>query len=679
MLNMAIADELTEQAFETNWGDTWNTSVRPIAVPVFDGPSDVGNEGGTTTTQSISCTRADQTSIPQRALRALLQKRKLDLYHNASTGKLTIDGGAMIGNCINMLKFNFKRPTGGRPYIFNVSIKKPTEGCQKNTKTGIEKCSYEAYTASQNKNDDKPLIDDSPISINVEPNYYGFKECLKKTKVMKPNGKIDPSKIASKKFFQEYSGVNETQKVIYYCSGPLCDAPKTRMQSEPAIKAGECQWFEDVAKGGYKVYSVADQKFHNRKDLFQNICNTGNYRVIEDHLPSFKEFGDMHDSLKQIRNNLIIKQVKQLHKTLNKQKNYSKLNPDEFKQIIKDFYDKIILPKQKKIQAQIVYVDGLPSGKKRNAAVKKLNEMVIELTKLVKKPYLTVNDYKSMQSFIKKAPLKADAWRDAALVLFKSTNTAFHYTRFSEPLKKKYEKKYEVADASPDEVLIFIEQDTAMQKDRLDKLGVLANDTTGNVSFAHEAKVAAEDIHINHGNELRLLQQELQYEKQYERKTCYNSTGGMWGLTQQNCIRNSRQIQQDIMSQTSYMNSPQYLQQAVYPQIQTHMALSDEWARIEAERNRVYGISPQPFSSRLQSDPRALMNPQAAQNFTNDPRFMQSMTQANAQGSVYQQMALQNQQQYSFQNQNNYRAPSSYSTMPSWQTPAYNNNSWQFR
>ena len=93
------------------------------------------NSGGdvpdsTVSTSSISqastyqCTRDDQDSIPHSDFIKLVAVDSLDINHDPSTGRLTIEAGNMISNCNSMIELKLYLPDGGANYLFKIQIKK---------------------------------------------------------------------------------------------------------------------------------------------------------------------------------------------------------------------------------------------------------------------------------------------------------------------------------------------------------------------------------------------------------------------------------------------------------------------------------------------------------------------------------------------------------------------------
>ncbi len=649
-------DQLLGALSDASWASKYETEAKPVSRPATVDDSLADSSGPTTTILPTACKRSAQTSLPQKVLKSLLSKRDFDFYHNPDSGKLTINGGTMISNCNNMLQFNLNVPKNGRPYIFETEVRKPATGCELDDKTGKTLCEYEVVTATDG------IPDDQSKKIKVEPNYYGFIQCLRKTGVMNGNA-IIPSKIAPVKFKVEKTGAFQTAELAYYCHGPECSRPKMRLAKKNKIEGASCQWFEDVKKGGYTLYSVADRNYNNKRSQFKSVCGSGDYKQIDKLLPEFSEFKTMYNILKNVRNNLIEEEVKKLHKSL-EAKSYAKLNPNKFHEVLDYFYKYIIEPKRKAIEAQIRLVDSLPNGQQRKKAQKKLIAMTKDLEAYNKKPYLTGKDYENMLSFIKKAPLKESQWRKAALKLFASQNTAFHMSRYN-PTKAKARK---LEDIPVDETLALIQNDIDEEEAKIKKIGVLANDTKGEVSYAANYRARAEGVMINHSNKLKSLQEEYMHERQYEMQNCYNAQAGMWGLVQQNCIKTSKMYQSEIMNDHAYFSSQQYVQKAVSPRVQDYMGQSNMWAELEAQRNKAYEIQPRQQATRLGVDPYIY----------NDPRYSQMMQKTwdrnNTQNGydmfaqMLQMQALQRQQGLANQNYSRYPAAGQ---QPMYQRPMY--------
>ncbi len=615
-----------------DWATDYESTPKPIDTSYEPEAVVKSSSVITTTRPEEACNKSEQTSLPQRMVRSLLSKRKFEVYHDASSQKLTLDGGTMIGNCNDMIQYNFEQPKNGRPYVFQVEIRKPATGCKE--KAGKTVCPYKGRTATDGVTEDKRK------DIMVEPNYYGFIQCLRKTGVMNGNSMVK-SKISPVKFKHQQNGVGKTAKVLYYCHGPECNKGNVRM-SASVHPPQRCQHFENIKKGGFKAYSLQDINKNRKTNLYQSICNSKQYQLIEENLSKFSEFQEMEQSLIKIRNKFLLKEVEKLHTELTA-KDYSKLSASKYQRIINDFYTKIVLPKRKELEAKVRKIDSLPEGDKRNREKAKLASLALELVKLTKSPYLASADYKNMISFVKKSPLHKEKWRDAALKLYAVNNTAYHFSRYH----PKLAKKYKLENVSAEDAVVYIKQDVNTQRTKIEKIGALAEDSEGTVSYAQEYKMDAEGVMIDHRNHLQDLKEEYSYAQQYEQQNCYNSQAGMWGLVQQNCIMQARNNQASIIEEANYLNSQQYMQSSIYPQVQSNMELSSEWATIEAQRNQAYGISARPGGSRLGNNP-------AAYRGTNYSQMMQQQYDRNGYlnrgdvsmySQILQRQALQNQQQ----------------------------------
>ena len=312
----------------------------------------------------------------------------------------------------------------------------------------------------------------------------------------------------------------------------------------------------------------------------------------------------------------------------------------------------MLIPKKEVILRYVKLVDELPEGQQRKEAKMKLAAMVKNFKNYAKPPYVTGSskgDYGKMQDFARKAPLHEEDWRDAALQAYLISNTAYHLSR--------YHPKSKLEDVEAEEINNLIRDDFNVQEEKMDKIGVLANDKDGEVSFARSYKQAADDILIGHRNTIAGFNEELQMERQYMQQNCYNPQF-YWisqnQLNQQACVQQSMYYQQQIMGDMAYAQSPEYMSN-IYSQVQGTMGMSSQWAAIEAARNKAYGINPRSVASNLSADPRAYRNPTYSDMM--QQQFARSQGQFplngldNSYAAYLQQQAIQRGQQFGWQQQ----------------------------
>lgn len=663
-------DDFLNAFNDGGWGTEYESSGQARTEPT---PTNANTDVQVSTSilSDAVCTRDKQTSIPQRSFEKLLSKRKLVPHHKPSTGELKLDGGMMIGNCSKMLKYNFSEPGNGRPYIFQVEVIRPND-CPAEAKT----CKYQAYTATDG------IPDTEMKTVEVEPNYYGFIQCMKDVGVMNGNAMVK-GKIAPLKFKQTMKNAHKTAGLWFYCTGPEC--ARQSKQKESNKDENSCRHYENINKANgdvFTAYSQADVDYNNLEAEFNSICKSGNYKLIERNLPKFAEFQFMHDILKKVRDEILIHNVTKLKKALAK-KNYSKLNSSTYFTTLQDYYTKVILPKKKQILALAEKIDGMEDGTARKNAKAQLNAMTKGLRKLA---IFKQSDFDKMKSFARKAPLHEEDWRNAALQAYLIGNIAHNVSRYN----PAYAKKHKLEDIAPSELNEVIQDSYNYELEKMDKIGELANDREGNVSHARSFKEAADNIRISHANTISTFQEDLQMEQQYynqlvQRGDCPPLQQAMQMGQYQinyNCNESIGYLE-SISDDMQYVQSPDYMNN-IYGQIQSTIGMSQEWATIEAERNKAYGIDPRAYAGNQSVDPRALRRPTYSQTMEDQYNRMRNGSNvypanpnnsalSNAYGLQLQREALMRQQsgQYNWgQNRN----PAGNSYFPNYSTQG----NWQF-
>lgn len=620
----AIAgDPLLEAASSGGWGNASSNSGDSSSS------SDITAPVSSTQQQApVVCTKDKQTSMSYKSFLALFEKgSKMSISRNAGAGTLTLSGGKMIANCNNMLDFNFYQPKDGRPYLFQVSFKKP-DGCS------ADKCTYNVNLA-----EDGIAIGEMK-EIEVAPNYDGFKECLKLTGVMDENNKYVEDNIASLDFKHHETGVQARNKLYFYSHGPEA-SKRGGVYSGNKLSENSCRFYEDIAKDGYTIYSKSDVERNRKEVIFNDICNNGNYLEISRRLPEFAEFETMYNSLLKVRDAKILDEIQDLHTEL-KGKDYSSFDVDKYKRTIQDFYNEIVLPRKKQIEALVTQKAKTSNKDDKKRIEGEIKTLVKELLKYNKSPYITVKDYANMRSFIPKSPLHEEAWREAALLVYKSNNTAHHYSRFDEATRVSRDLEL----ASIGEVRELVEADFSKQEDKMKQLGRLATDHDS--SYVSDYTQKAESLKYDQ----QLFNQESQYMVQQElasiQQKCMNPRM-YWivnnPLMQRNCIQKAQANAAMISEDTQFFN------QDVQRSLQGYQTQINSWGSIEAQRNAAYGVKPSNNTSR-QIDPRSMRDPRFSQMMSannlmqnNSPQFFQQQStlrqstfqQPNQNGRVYTQ------------------------------------------
>lgn len=551
-----------------------------------------------------SCTRKEQTSIPKWAFESLLEynppKVRVQSATANSAGAIQIDGGRMIGNCNSMLRFNWSVGEGGADHALQVEVRTPNQGCREvqDENNLVQKCKYKVQTA------DNGVTNDKWTEFEFEPNYYGFVDCLEKTGALSD----DSGKIAYSKFKLTKSGVNSSGQIKYYCRGPECSVNEEGKEVRNGLSNGDktCQHTQDIIPGGLRILSKDDYKSKKMKERFKAVCETGDYKTISSRLPEFSEFQNLQNILAQIRDNLLLQKVRLLTKEIRNSDNLSSFNANEYLTTFKDFYTDIIVKRRKDIDKLKSQMSSMKTEEKKMAQAA-LDNMIKELTVFMKDPYPATDVYNKMKSFAKKAPLHKEAWRNAALYAYKTQNTGFHYIRYHSKWGPKFrgqqDKKGEVyaLGLSPNEVHSLMKNDIAKEETKLNRLGSLASDETGSLSYANQYLEKAEDVQLDYQYKMQDLQSELMEARQ-DVAECYNSAAGMWGFLRQDCVEKNNNLQREIFSDIQYYGSEDYQQNVLNLAIQEQMNQANYWAGIERDRNSAYGITPAPRRSRTTQD-----------------------------------------------------------------------------
>lgn len=593
-VNPSQANQALEALGTSDWGRQYNTTPSgPDTTPVTSREVEITDR----VRADQSCTADQQTSLPYKFFLNLLSKKELNIDSNPSSESVTFNTGTMIGNCNDMLNFNFALPQDGRPYLFQVEIRKPAD-CMGDV------CEYEVQQADGG-------VATGTKTISVAPNYYGFVQCLQESGVMGEGG-IDPSKIAPVEVSRTYTGMNSTEPIWFYSHGPEA-AKQGGVFSGNKKNENSCRYYEDIAENGYTYFSQEDINKNRKMELYSEICNSGDYRLIERHLPEFSEFSFMKNILENVRNIYLLEEVKKLRKEVKKRKDFSKLDADKYQKILNDFYNKIIVPKRRKLENLVAEHDGAPEGRVRKSIRDDIKELVAELEKLIKDPYLTKGDYANMKSFIKKAPLHEEAWRDAALKLFASNNTVYHY--------KEATKKLNETDTSLANQLITA--DVQNEREILDNLGRLAEDTDTSVAGEYRAKARSLETARD-----ELRQSAAMFEKEemdYLYNHCYNPN--KYWVNRQKC---AQEVAENIRINRE---ADQQIYKAMHEEYNEFAQQADYWSGIEQQRDAAYGVSRdgRTTASRQSShnnqnvDQRAFRTPNYQQNYQDFYQRMMSM------------------------------------------------------
>jgi hypothetical protein len=302
---IAVAQNTFDVLRESKWGTPATTVDVDDEVAV-----DVAVKVSTSKRAPQSCEKKDQNSIPYKDFIGLLDGKKLDITHDSSAGTFKMNGGMMISNCNSMLRYNFSEPQAGRPYLFQVEIRKPSD-------CNSDKCEYSVAMAGDSEN---PNIKTGDEAHKFTPDYYGFKKCLETAGVI-VGGKLNESKIVPSPFKYKENGLTETNEIAWYSHGPA-RLTTSALFGDIEASGGSCDFFEKITKNGHKFYSQEDVDRNEKQNLFDKICTKGDYLLIEKHLPEFAEIESLLNILKKVRDHYLLAEIKDLHKELDR-KDYS--------------------------------------------------------------------------------------------------------------------------------------------------------------------------------------------------------------------------------------------------------------------------------------------------------------------------------------------------------------------
>jgi hypothetical protein len=384
--------------------------------------------GSESMTSSTSCTSEQQTSLPMRMVLGLLRGKGATIQptYDANAEKISLSGGPMISNCNSMLDFHWGEKTNDRPHTFEVRIKKP-DNCKEN------KCQYKVQTVENER------IVDMPQLQEFSPNMDGFINCLEKSGVYK-EGKINKEKIVTSDFFVEKSGVSKSGEVLFVSRGPsAANTGGGVFSKNNKLANNECNFYEDLQKGGYKIFAQEDIAHKKLMDEAQVLCKSKNYQEIYGNLKNFQSMASMYKDLEKIMKEQLLKEVKAAKKEFDKavkDGDLSKLDTDKYAKLFKDYYDLIVSKhfdenshneadaKDMSLLVNLysAYEDAKTDEEKREIE-KKIRDLSKELNQYMQEPYFTLDDFQHFISLNNKAPIKDPKWKEATVNMHKALIT----------------------------------------------------------------------------------------------------------------------------------------------------------------------------------------------------------------------------------------------------------------
>ncbi len=540
------------------------------------------------------CREDQQISLPKSVFDKLLSSGNLNASQpNYSSGDARFFGGKIIANCFDMLDIKIDPPRKGRGYLFYAGIKRNPSDCKPDA-NGVEKCTYKAKVVSDKMANVAAKED---ITIEVEPNLQGFFQCMKQTGVLENVAAdensdeelvLNKDKIVPTDFnIVKRNFAKKTASVEYLCSGPECG--KGSDEESSTRKGGACKWFEPINDSYGNPVQFSSAKDAREKDLLQQLqvtCNEKDYRAVGAQKYKYSEFENYFKIAESWEKHLLKDEVKSIHKKISKSKTYEKLNAQDIRQTMKDFWKKIVSPLKQEILALQERIEESTNDDDIRRLQAELDVLISELYDYTRPDYITAADYKNMQSFAKKAQLDKKDWRDAALYSYLVQNSAWNLLRYhSNP--KDIDRKYKQEVISVADSKKMMRRHFNEQKEKMGKLADLAADREGEVSFAAEAKAEAQEVAQNYNKELQELYQEQQQGQQLLRQCMsqYNS---------QACIQ---QVQARLQEIQYEIQEVQEESQYVKTVVESYNNEAETWSEIEAERNKSYGIKTRNLSS----------------------------------------------------------------------------------
>jgi 5S rRNA maturation endonuclease (ribonuclease M5) len=497
------------------------------------------------------CEKEDQNTVPYRFFLSLLASHKLDIDQDPATGKMNINGGTMIGNCNSMLESKVGRPSGDIPYTFQIAIK-PSHVCDNGT------CDYEVFHVDKGVN--------KKVTKPYSPDFQGYLSCLKDAQVVS-EGKINKEKIAATDFNHSESGVYESSKLLFLSHG-FKKSKLTGVYSENKIPGQGCYYFEDIQKDGFATFSKGDIKKSKLDKLFTKICSSGNYKLISQHIDDFKEVEELQELLYKIRDQLLLREVEELHSELANTEDLSTIDTKKYAEPIDDFETFVIDPLKNKLSiAQKLYA--APGSIRKEELIKelfssekqqrKMMDMSIsefkkemakyldvksgELVAYAQSPYLTSSDYVLMVNPKKGSPIEDSRWTKSALKLYKIQNTAFKYGRYNNDFweanykgKDQYqaEKRYEASVTLDSQVLANVHK----KQESIELLSKTAKNP--NVNYAQNYQSTKVSIMSDIDQQMMEIQKNMQEYRYKVMTNCAVEKQRKYFINQQACVRDAQ-------------------------------------------------------------------------------------------------------------------------------------------
>lgn len=656
-----LEGDLLEALDGSGWGKEYQSrSSNQGAEPAAD-PQIQGNR----TSQDLDCNgEEERNTIPYKFLLGLLANRSLDISHDPHSGVLSLKGGVMIGNCQSMLETVVSKPNENIPYYtFQVAVKRPG-GCDGDV------CSYGVTKINNGEN--------KKYTKSFKPSFAGFVDCLKDTGVYS-DGKISQNKVAPVEFLHKERDITLTSEVVYANRGFKGTRYAGKYSTNKLPEYPGCYYFEDVKKDGFKTYSVDEMEDYELERLYQKVCDSGNYKLIDSHISDFDQLAPFQDGLVKIRNELILEEVKKLSEIVTEAEDLSEVDKAKFKEVTSDFLEHVVKPlKNDLAQLQRLYSNPGHSQKEnilnsvfgpekarallgKDASAlkieikKEMDKRASQLVDYARAPYLTKENYEKMTSKKAEAPIEDSTWTSAVLDLYEVHNTAFNYGRYSDDFWEshyqdnpayKNEKRY-TSGAKLDKKI-----SSKMRKKRTSIKRVSEVAANPDVDYGANYERTKKTILGELDREIAKYRRKM-FEAQRKIQThCAQEKAAKFYINQNACVRDAKAQYEACANQIEKLMETRDLQERKYN------AKIAEWN--EARRSAGMSASSDTASDSNDSvsDSGSNQNPRQGFSFTPERAQPQINNQYSQQMQQMRWQMMQRQQAQNFQGQNFQQPPS---------------------
>jgi len=376
----------------------------------------------TTVSSSKKCTTTSQNSIPLIYVLGLLQHGPAKLIPDEGKKNETISvkgSSPIIGNCMSMITPEVTWDSDRNKYLFEVKV----NSCVKDD----GKCEYDVTLK------DEKSGDITSKKMNFAPTMKGYFACLEATGALK-DGKPNEKAINRQELSSTPVPVVVSADLLFVSRGPKAVNTGGGFYSKTnLIENDDCDYYENMSKEGYQVVSKIEIDENLLKSEFQYLCDVSQYEVIENRLKNFKEFEGMYNVLSDVRNKLLLEEVKKAKKQFDKKSKAGKLSDldaEKFSKLMDDYNKYIIEPHFKKSKSNkgnnkllvnlVEKYENATSDEEKKLLKAKIQKVTNELSAQLTSPYFTPNDYKKFVSVKRNAPVENPNWESASLTLQRS-------------------------------------------------------------------------------------------------------------------------------------------------------------------------------------------------------------------------------------------------------------------